>query len=62
MHFIVVANDAALSVREFFLEDEVLLDLYPLSDGGSLNLGTRCFLALWDPLESTCRHASLSIL
>ena len=46
MHFIVVANDAALSIREFFLQDEVLLDLYPLGDGRSLDLGTRCFLAV----------------
>ena len=26
------------------------------------DLDERLVLALWDPLESTCRHASLSIL
>ena len=46
MHFIVVSNDAALSVRKFLLQDEVLLNLYTLSDGGSLDLGTGCFLAV----------------
>ena len=46
MHFIVVANDAAVPIRKFFLQDEVLLDVHPLGDSRSLDLGTGCFLAL----------------
>src|SRR5260370_23594356 len=38
MHFIVISDYTAGSVREFFLQNKVLLDMYPLGDRSSLDL------------------------